>query len=182
MVRTVARLPETARASFKEPLGPIYEDVEVLLESAGSPIVAVGDVVTYHLVRAGVIPHVAVIDGITEREPVSEDVASGVPDAEREFTVENPSGTLSESLLVALQEALSADESTLIRVDGEEDLATLPAILMAPSGASVVYGQPGEGMVRVDVTDARREDVSERCGALDASDRFWELVGTTPSA
>ena len=39
-----------------------------------------------------------------------------------------------------------------IVVDGEEDLATLPAILYAPLGSVVIYGQPNEGSVLVNVT------------------------------
>jgi len=180
VVRTVATLPETARAAFKEPLGSIYRDASLLLESAGSPLVAVGDVVTYHLAEAGVTPHVAVVDGITEREPVSEDVQRGVPDADREVTVENPAGVLTERLLETLGDAIAAEHSTLVRVEGEEDLATLPAILLAPAGASVVYGQPGEGMVRVDVTPERRVQVRDLCETLDTDDRFWELVEVDP--
>ena len=38
-----------------------------------------------------------------------------------------------------------------IVVEGEEDLATLPAILYAPPGSVVVYGQPDEGSVLVKV-------------------------------
>ncbi|MFW5938389.1 MAG: GTP-dependent dephospho-CoA kinase family protein [Halanaeroarchaeum sp.] len=177
MTRTVATLPESSRAAFKAPLGPIFDDPETLLEAAGTPIVAVGDVVTYHLVRVGVTPQVALIDGITEREPVDDAVSEGVPDADREVTVSNPPGTLTESLLEALGTALERDSSTLVRVDGEEDLAALPAMLMAPTGASVVYGQPGEGMVLATVTPASRAEVRDLCGSLDTDDRFWELVG-----
>ncbi|UWG48890.1 DUF359 family protein [Halanaeroarchaeum sp. HSR-CO] len=176
MVRTVASLPESARAAFKEPLGPIFQDADALLEDAGTPLITVGDVVTYHIVGAGVTPHVAIIDGITEREPVSEDVRRGIPDADRAVSVENPPGTLTESLLLALDEALDAEERTLLRVTGEEDLATLPAVLLAPANASIVYGQPGEGMVRVGVTEPRREAVRELCGSLETDERFWELV------
>lgn len=182
MVRTVASLPESARATFKEPLGPIFQDADTLLEDAGAPLLTVGDVVTYHLVGAGVTPHVAVVDGITEREPVSEDVGRGIPDADREVSVENPPGTLTASLLRALEEALDGEESTLIRVTGEEDLATLPAVLLAPVGASVVYGQPGEGMVRIDVTESRREAVRELCGSLETDESFWDLVDAESTA
>jgi len=67
---TVARLPERARSSFKEPLGPVFTDALDLLDAAGEPLIAVGDVVTAHLGDAGVTPHVAVVDGKTERETV----------------------------------------------------------------------------------------------------------------
>jgi uncharacterized protein (UPF0218 family) len=43
-------------------------------------------------------------------------------------------------------------------VDGEEDLLVLVAVLYAPVGGLVVYGQPGEGVVVVRVTDAKRAE------------------------
>ena len=182
MAEPVATLPESARESFKDPLGPVYEDVESLLDGEETGIIAVGDVVTYHLVRAGVTPHVSIVDGRTEREPVSDDVEGGLPDADRDVVVSNPAGTITETLIESLSEALSAEPTTLLRVEGEEDLAALPAVLLAPSGAIVVYGQPGEGMVRVDVTDDRRAHVRELCSVLETTERFWDLLGTESPA
>jgi len=146
-------------------------------EDAGDFIVAVGDVVTYHLVAAGAPPKVAVVDGKTEREAVTEEVAGGRPDADRTVEVASDPGTVSEELLAALVDAIEADGSTLLSVDGEEDLATLPAVIAAPVGASVVYGQPGEGMVLANVTSALEEQALELCGLLETTESFWELLG-----
>ncbi|MFB6304619.1 MAG: GTP-dependent dephospho-CoA kinase family protein [Haloferacaceae archaeon] len=150
------RLPESLRGAFKDPLGPVYEDAEALLADAGEPIVAVGDVVTYHLRTAGHDPAVAVVDERTERRAVDPEVRR-VAAADPDLTVTNEPGTLSRDLLVALREAIERDEPTLVLVDGEEDLATLPAIVAAPAGGSVVYGQPGEGMVLVAIDEDSRE-------------------------
>jgi Uncharacterized protein conserved in archaea len=60
-------------------------------------------------------------------------------------------------LLVALRDGIRADSSTIIEVDGEEDLAAVPAQLVSPPGSSIVYGQPGEGMVHVGVDEATAE-------------------------
>jgi len=151
----VLELPDDLRDAFKEPLGRVFTDPATLLaaDGAGRPLVAVGDVVTAHLLDAGRQPDVAVIDGHTEREPVTDDVAAALP--EPDVTVTNPPATLSRELLTALVTAL-ADGPTVVGVDGEEDLATLPALLAAPLGGAVVYGQPGEGMVLVPVTDESR--------------------------
>jgi len=152
-------LPEDARGAFKDPMGPITTDADDLLAAAGDPLVAVGDVVTYHLERAGRQPDVAVVDERTRRGAVDEEVRAALraPDA----TVANPPATLTRDLLAALRESLAAGEPTVILVDGEEDLATLPAVLAAPDGASVVYGQPGEGMVHVRVDPDARAAVAE---------------------
>jgi hypothetical protein len=71
--------------------------------------------------------------------------------------VENPAGELSESILRALTEAIDAPGPQVLDVDGEEDLVTLPAVVAAPDGASVVYGQPDVGMVCIRVTPESRE-------------------------
>jgi uncharacterized protein (UPF0218 family) len=41
-------------------------------------------------------------------------------------------------------------------VEGEEDLLTLVAMAVAPLGSFVIYGQPGEGLVVVEVDDAAK--------------------------
>jgi len=46
-----------------------------------------------------------------------------------------------------------------IFVRGEEDLAALPAILLAPEGSVVLYGQPDEGVVFVSITKSKKEEI-----------------------
>ena len=184
-------LPDSLRDAFKEPLGPVTTDAEALLAAAAetradriardAPIVAVGDVVTYHLRQAGRVPDVAIVDGKTEREAVRSEVASAMAEADvRRIEVENPPASLSAALLSALADALSAGEPVMIEVTGEEDLAALPAIVAAPDGASVVYGQPGEGMVRVPVTPDSRAEARELFEALDGDvEAAYDLLGPT---
>ncbi|WP_418285773.1 GTP-dependent dephospho-CoA kinase family protein [Halorubrum sp. DTA46] len=183
-------LPDSLRDAFKEPLGPVTTDTEELLAAAAetrgsraardAPVVAVGDVVTYHLREAGRVPDVALIDGKTEREAVRSEIESALATADvRRIAVESPPASLSADLLRAIGSALSASEPVMIVVDGEEDLAALPAIVAAPDGATVVYGQPGEGMVRVAVTPESRAEARELFEALDGDvDGAYELLGT----
>jgi len=152
-------LPDDLRGSFKEPLGPLYTDAAALLADAGRPIIAVGDVVTYHLRRAGHAPSVAIVDGKTKREAVDEEIREALADPEHRRDVENPPGALSEALLSTLAEAVASEDPITIVVDGEEDLAALPAVLVAPLGATVVYGQPDKGMVRVAVTEDSKAEM-----------------------
>jgi len=170
----VATLPSEARDAFKDPIGPVYTDAERLLADAGRPIIAVGDVVTYHLVAAGHAPTVAVIDGRTEREAVSDEVSEGLPAAD--VSVASEPATVSRALLEALVTAIGGDGETVVEVDGEEDLAVVPAVLAAPAGASVVYGQPGEGMVLATVDADLREKMDELAGRLETTEAFWRLV------
>ncbi|MFP4627759.1 MAG: GTP-dependent dephospho-CoA kinase family protein [Halobacteriales archaeon] len=151
------RLPESARGAFKAPIGPVFAEAAELLATADRPLVAVGDVVAATLVDAGVRPAVMVVDGRTERAPVDESVAAAVAGVGTTVRATNPPATITRSLVEALASALRADGPTRVVVDGEEDLAVLPAVLLAPTGATVVYGQPGEGMVAVAVTPSARE-------------------------
>ena len=172
MADVLLELPEQARGEFKEPLGPITTEADELLAAVGDPLVAVGDVVTAHLERAGYRPNVAMIDERTQRGAVDDDVLAAL--REPDVTVENPPATLTRELLTALAEAVHAGTPTTIMVDGEEDLATLPAVLAVPDGASVVYGQPGEGMVHVRVDATVRERVRDLFSLL-AGDRETAL-------
>ncbi|MFB6229447.1 MAG: GTP-dependent dephospho-CoA kinase family protein [Halobacteriales archaeon] len=163
MPRVTLELPKSLRADLKEPLGPVETDVETLLASIDGPLITVGDIVTYHIEAAGVSPAVALFDDRTEREPVAEEIEAALSNADA--SVANPAGTLTHELLSAIRAAIDDDAPVAIRVAGEEDLATLPAIVAAPDGASVAYGQPGEGMVHVRVTPetrSRARDLLER--------------------
>ncbi|QIB75918.1 DUF359 domain-containing protein [Halogeometricum borinquense] len=161
------RLPTALRGEFKEPFGPLYTDADRLLADAGCPIVAVGDVVTHHLRRAGRTPDVAVIDGKTKREAVDEEIRRALSDPETRRDVSNPAGEITEALADTIRDALAADDPVTVVVAGEEDLATLPAVVAAPTGGSVVYGQPDEGMVLIDVTDDSKAEMRSLLRRMD---------------
>jgi len=157
-------LPEALREELKAPMGPVFTDAEQLLAEAGRPVVAVGDVVTRHLEQVET-PRVALVDGRTERTALDAPDRPSLASFDRTVRVDNPAAELSRELLRALGEALDDEGTTAIVVDGEEDLAALPAVLAAPDGGTVVYGQPGEGMVRLGVdteAKARVRDLLER--------------------
>ena len=175
----VVSLPTAMRGELKEPLGPVFTDAERLLASAGSPLVAVGDVVTYHLEEAGVTPDVALVDGLTKREAVDEEVEAAVSDDAQRVTVENPAGTLTAELLDALVAAIDAPAETVLVVEGEEDLAALPAVVAAPDGASVVYGQPDEGMVHVPVDDDVRAEARDLLERMDGDATRLDVLDRT---
>ena len=151
------RLPDDLRPELKAPMGPVTAEATELLEAVGCPLLSVGDVVTFSLEAAGRTPDVSVIDHLTERTAVPDAVEAALGGADH--TVENPAATVTAGLVRAIRAALDADGPRRILVEGEEDLAVIPAVLLAPDGASVVYGQPGEGMVHVRVDPSMRERV-----------------------
>ncbi|MEF8885663.1 MAG: GTP-dependent dephospho-CoA kinase family protein [Haloarculaceae archaeon] len=172
-------LQPALRDRLKEPFGPVSTGTAAVLDTAGTPLVTVGDIVTYHVLEAGRVPDLALVDERTERAAVDDEVSEAVADDrfDRVRTVENPPATLTAPLLAAIVDGLG-DGATLVRVDGEEDLAALPAIAAAPEGASVLYGQPDEGVVHVTVDAEIRERVLALLDEMDGdSDRTFDALG-----
>lgn len=150
-------LPEDKRSHFKAPFGVVHPDIRSILpDLAGKTVYTVGDVVTCSLIRSGIVPAIAVIDGHSMREPFN----GPQGDFRRCYRVTNPSGTLTNELIRVLQRAVS-DPDALIFVEGEEDLAVLPLVLEAPLGAVILYGQPGEGVVLCEVTPEAKHKARE---------------------
>ncbi len=149
-------LPDRFRKDFQNPFGPLFPNIAAAKSVfAGCMIIAVGDVVTQNLVDAGILPDVAVIDGSTMREPCNRALDLRVP----EVRVSNPAGMITGALIQAIEDAMEGEPS-LIRVEGEEDLAVIPAVMAAPDGACILYGQPSEGVVVIKV-DERYRDKAE---------------------
>jgi len=165
MSEVLVELPTDLRHELKDPFGPIYVDPGTLLAAVDGPLVAVGDIVTYHLLKANRTPDVAIVDGKTKREAVEDRIREGIEGFDIRVTVVNPAATLTAELLCELRVALESEGTTVIVVEeGEEDLAAVPAIVAAPEGSAVVYGQPDEGMVLATVDgdlSARMRDLLE---------------------
>jgi uncharacterized protein (UPF0218 family) len=177
MADVVVELPEDLRGELKEPLGPVYTDAGLLLGDATEPIIAVGDIVAYHLLEAGHQPAVALVDGRTKRERVAPEVLEAVDGFDHQLEVDNPPATLTDELLAALEESIYRPGTVVVTVVGEEDLAALPAVLVAPDGASVVYGQPDEGMVLAAVDEGLRVDCRELLERMDGDfDRLAAIL------
>ena len=137
------RLPEHIRGEFRKPFGDLHPSIPSLLPLLrGHTVYTVGDVVTHNLIRAGVTPDVAIIDGHTMRVPCTRAVTLPA----RYLKARNPAGTISDQLIHAIRDAV-AHPPAVVEVEGEEDLAVIPLVLEAPEGALVLYGQPGEGVV-----------------------------------
>lgn len=161
------RLPDDLRAELAKPFGPVLQDVDGAARAKKAAfVVAVGDVTTERLLEAGVVPRLVVVDHRTKRTTdtaaadaaVEELVKKGAP----LVRVKNPAAVVTEALWDAVATALASAAGggcTVIEVDGEEDLAALPALALAPKGALVCYGQPDQGMVVVTVDDAVRAKV-----------------------
>lgn len=150
-------LPDTNRHFFRKPFGELFRnisDAESLI--SGRTIYTVGDVVTYNLVKSGIMPSIAIVDGLTMRSPCRKDA----PVIGRRIRVANPAGTITDELIAAIRNAVENPPAT-IDVNGEEDLAVIPLVLEAPVGSVVIYGQPQEGIVIRVIDAAAKEKARE---------------------
>ncbi|MGZ5501997.1 MAG: GTP-dependent dephospho-CoA kinase family protein [Halobacteriota archaeon] len=155
-------LTDKLRAELQQPFGDLCSNANCAEKlRAYSKIVTVGDITTYNVVQAGIVPDVSIIDGITMREKVPDDICSAISTDPRViYKVDNPPGSISRQLCNAVSssmERVARSERVRIVVNGEEDLAVIPAVVEAPLGAAVVYGQPNKGMVIIAITRERKE-------------------------
>jgi uncharacterized protein (UPF0218 family) len=154
-------LTENQRAKLKKPFGKLYPNIGAISSFvAGKKVIAIGDKVTDGAITAGITPQVCVYDGRTKRKEIA------VPDSiikydARAVSVNNPAGQITGEAFQALKEAFATGAKTKIFVSGEEDLLTVAAISLAPAGAYVIYGQPDEGVVLVEV-NAKTKDLVEK--------------------
>jgi hypothetical protein len=152
------KLPPSLRPALAAPFGPIHDSGEAARKVKGRVVIAVGDVVTQTFLDAGILPKVMVIDGVTQRGAVVEGALQNLPiHGVKRVKVTNPAAALTQQLIAAMDAAVKGKGSTLIEVKGEEDLAALPAMILAPEGAAVCYGQPDRGVVIVIVTPQVRQ-------------------------
>jgi hypothetical protein len=61
-----------------------------------------------------------------------------------------------------IQHLLVSAEEKVMKIEGEEDLLALPAIMLAPLGAVVVYGLRNKGAVVVKVSEKLKENINKK--------------------
>jgi len=150
-------LDDTLRAELQKPFGELCSEEKCKGRLTKYKIIlTVGDITTYRVMISGIVPDICIVDGITMREQVPDTIRDAINAETRTiYEVDNPPGAISGQLINAVGRAVSGisrHERARIDVHGEEDLAVIPAVMKAPEGAAVVYGQPNEGMVIVAVT------------------------------
>jgi uncharacterized protein (UPF0218 family) len=159
------------RVKLKEPFGMLIQGsffetmakVEDIVKREKPPkIVSVGDAVSRNLHEHQMNPQLSITDNRCMRKKVKQEVFARM----NVVHVKNPQGTITEEASTAIREALESDEPVHIIVDGEEDLLTLIAILHAPEKSLVVYGQPYEGIVVVEVTLEKKTRAMEILRAM----------------
>ena len=159
------------RVKLKEPFGTLLSGtfsetmnkLKVIVDSQKPPkIISVGDTVSRNLHEYGVAPQLS----ITDNKSMRKRTRAATFRVEKVVGVSNPRGTITEEAIAAVREALVSAEKIHLVVEGEEDLLTLIVVLYAPEKSFVVYGQPYEGVVVVEVTAKKKAEAAKILKAM----------------
>jgi uncharacterized protein (UPF0218 family) len=160
-------LPDVLRELLQQPIGILVRDDQELMSVLKDYrfLVSVGDQVTYTLLKHGRPPLMCIVDFIIKRHEYADEMKELIKDFGKECKrIENPPGCITRDLWDMISDAFRGEYHSLslrVEVDGEEDLAALPAILMAPEDVTIIYGLPDKGVVLVPSNKENKQKVKE---------------------
>jgi uncharacterized protein (UPF0218 family) len=146
------------RNELKKPLGILLTghptktiiQLKKILKKKNPPFFSVvGDFTSKNILEAGIEPDIIVVDNRVMRlevPPLDMGNRTIIPCV-------NKPGTINSNAWEALGKAVILKSRVSVIVEGEEDLLVLPLVSLTPKGSIIVYGQPVEGMVIVEVTE-----------------------------
>jgi len=159
------RLPDDLKDTLKGYIGNLVDEPELLkLLKKEKYIVSVGDKVTYTLLKHGITPVLCIVDYKLERKPYALEMKTFIRELRStRLQIKNPPGTITNELWDAIKTVFKNlnNSPVCIEVDGEEDLASLAVIYLAPEGVTVIYGLPNRGIVIVKATTTNKQKVKE---------------------
>jgi len=144
-------LTSKQRHYFSQPQGDLVE----LPRASDGKRLMVGDATAKIFLDNNWQFSLGVIDHLIERKPYHPVVIE--KDAIKQKT-NNPAGQISQELVTAIQTILATNEQWLF-VDGEEDLAAVALLFLAPLDSVIYYGQPKTGLVRMVVSESKRQEI-----------------------
>lgn len=160
------RLPDNLRDLLKTPMGKLVLEKELIeILKNEKIIIAVGDQVTYTILKNSIEPILCVVDYQTRRGKFPSEFIQLIKSyGDEVINVKNPKGTITDDLWKAIKDAFENAKKnikTRIEVEGEEDLASLAVISMAPSDAIIIYGLPDKGVLVIKPTIENKDIVKE---------------------
>jgi uncharacterized protein (UPF0218 family) len=129
--------------------------VEAIDREKPSKICVVGDFTAIKTLEQNISVDLYVIDNHVMRRPIK----VPLPERVNIYRSHNPPGMITAESWDLIKRIIDEDTRSLLIVEGEEDLLTLPVIKFAPNDAFVAYGQPLVGLVLVKVTPEKRKEV-----------------------
>ncbi|MEA2054583.1 MAG: DUF359 domain-containing protein [Candidatus Thermoplasmatota archaeon] len=153
-------LMDNKRNELRKIMGELITEDDIDKKEMKGKIVSVGDMVTATLKKHGIEPDISIVDYKIERKKCGHELKNIIREGnEKVKKVRNPQKKITDDLWNAIEEAYARNEKVRIEVEGEDDLAALPAICLAPPDTTVMYGLPSRGIVFVEVGDDERKKV-----------------------
>jgi cytidyltransferase-like protein len=168
----ILSMPDSLARQLREPKGIIIpgdqndfqkaarDAVRYIQQHKPTMVIAVGDIVSISLMQAGLTPDIQIIDYQSQRKDVSH--LHTTTDADQSYR--NSPGKIHKTSALALKRAITrfmkGKQSESLIINGEEDLLAMPAILYAPLGSYVLYGQFNQGIVILVVTEEYKQEIS----------------------
>ncbi len=151
------KLNTKLREQLKIPLGVLVEEKHTTKEnilghiSENSYVITVGDATTEKMLNFDIVPSLQIVDGLEKRSKRQPPKSNAT-----KMYCHNPPAQITEESIRTIKQAYASAPPTQILVTGEEDLLVIPACIYAPDNSVVLYGQPNEGIVIVQVTNEIR--------------------------
>ena len=160
------KMPSSLTGELQVPWGEVLKndsEIEKYLEGTHY-IFAVGDITTQLLFKLKINPTLSLIDFQTKRSKIDPGEFGEISLSNIKIT--NQQGAINSDAVVILDsllnESIQEDTSTVVVVEGEEDLLALPLLALAPIQSILCYGLRDQGLVAVRVT----EEVKMRAAEL----------------
>lgn len=150
------------RKTLSRPLGVLVAGNEdecnrtlkqIIVKENPTKVILVGDTVSRNAAQRGIRADLMIIDNLEKRAKAK----TYAFEPKRRIKTRNLAGMIEAQARGAVEQAVLGG-GDLIEVDGEEDLLAIIAVQTSPLGSLVVYGQPGEGIVLVRVSGAKKAE------------------------
>ncbi len=162
-------LPENLRKQLKTPLGKLLPEKEAIKENIekeipnNSFIITVGDATTEKMLKFEIIPSLQIIDAIEQRTKREAPDKQGIKTF---LSCENPPGEITQQSIEEIKKAFKSPPPVRLTIYGEEDLLVIPVCIFAPENATIMYGQPDEGLVIIRINDEIRNKAQKLLNSM----------------
>lgn len=148
-------LPDNLRVSLKKPFGQVIGNdkknkslIETIDETRS---ITIGDATTAKFLSFGKKPFLSIVDFKIQRMSAYYKLTDmGFDKKVVAILIKNAAGSIGKNLSETIYKCININSSNqVIRILGEEDLAVIPCVLLAPLGFNIFYGISNVGLIKV---------------------------------
>ncbi len=170
------KLTADLRKKIKKPFGELLKDLKDLFGNKNCLIITVGDITTRTFNEKSLGQKLSVIDfKVARKTKFSNILELGFAGSENVLQIDNPAGYITPNLFRIISEIFKSGikGKVILQINGEEDLAVLPLVLLAPLNTIIYYGQPNKGVVKVVVSEDSKSKAYELINGFRVIDNYY---------